>query len=211
MGEIMNNINAYTVASYILGEYPDKNITPMKLQKLAYYSKVWSLISGKNVVVAEFKKWDYGPVNYDIYKKYQKYGKSVIPPESGQVPSLPEEQEELLKFILDNYVDLSAFALSNMTHNEDPWINTPKDAVISDNLIVQYYSQQPFAKNFTDNNSFENGPFHLLKSDNWHSFTLDMSEDEAVSFESYSSYKEYLKLFKKADEESKNFLKEVFN
>jgi uncharacterized phage-associated protein len=34
----MQQLNAATLAEFILISYPDKNITPMKLQKLAYYS-----------------------------------------------------------------------------------------------------------------------------------------------------------------------------
>lgn len=206
----MTSINALTLASYILGKYPDKSITPMKLQKLAYYSKVWTLVAGENIVAAEFEKWDFGPVNCLIFKNFKKYSKTVIPFEVEWNSELPPEQDELLTFILDNYVDFSAFALSAMTHNEAPWVVTPKNGVISDKLIVDYYSQQPFAKNFSAD-GLKNGKFHILKSDNWHSFTLDMSPDEAGDFESYSSYEEYLKHFKKAEAESKNFLNEVFS
>ena len=59
---------------------------------------------------------------------------------------ITESQEEVLKFILDNYINFSAFTLSAMTHNEEPWLETPKNAIISDKLILDYYSKQPFAK-----------------------------------------------------------------
>jgi uncharacterized phage-associated protein len=108
----MKNINALALADYILGKYPGKNITPMKLQKLAYYSKVWTLVAGENMVAAEFEKWDFGPVNYLIFQKVKKFSKTVVPFEAELNSEIPPEQDELLTFILDNYVDFSAFALS---------------------------------------------------------------------------------------------------
>jgi uncharacterized phage-associated protein len=206
----MKNINAYTLADYILGQYPNKNITPMKLQKLAYYCKVWTLVAGEDMVAAAFVKWDYGPVNIELFKRYQHYGTDAIPCDKDSAHGIPAQQKALLEFILDNYVNFTAFALSNMTHKEDPWIMTAQNEVLSEDLIVEYYSKIPFAKNFS-NASYADGPFYLLKSDNWHAFTLDMSQDEAASFESYPSYEEYLKLNKKAEEESIDFFHQVFN
>lgn len=203
-------MNIYNLADYILGKYPYESITPMKLQKLAYYCKVWTLVAGKHTVAADFQKWDYGPVNISLYKRYQKYGKNVIPTPKVTCFEMPADHEYLLKFILDNYVHFSVFALSSMTHSEDPWVKTEPNKIISEACIVEYYSTLPFAKNFSKG-SLTNGPFYLLKSDNWHAFTLDMSEDEAASFESYSSYEEYLKLHKKAEGESKDFLHELFS
>jgi len=206
----MDSINALTLAEFILASYPDTGITPMKLQKLAYYTKVWTLVAGKHVVMADFKKWDFGPVNQDIYHTYKSFGGNVIPSGMIEKPDVNEQQEDFFKFILDNYVNFSAFALSAMTHNEEPWVETPKNAIISDKLIVDYYSKQPFAKNFI-NTDPKKGPFHLLQNDAWHAFTLDMDPEEAVAFESYPSYDEFLKQSKKAENEFQEFFKEIFN
>jgi uncharacterized phage-associated protein len=206
----MKSINALTLAGYILGKYSDKNITPMKLQKLAYYSKVWTLVAGQPVLSGQFVKWEYGPVNKQIYHHYKKFGGSVIPAEEQGNVGESWEQNELLMFILDNYINLSAYELSTMTHSEDPWITTPKGAIISDNLIIDYYSKQSFAKNFSKA-SLKNGPFHLLQNENWHSFTLDMNVDEVMDFESYSSYDDFLKQSQNAEFESQEFFKEVFD
>ncbi len=207
----MKNLSALELAKYILGKYPKKDITPMKLQKLAYYSKVWTLIAGKPLLSASFVKWEYGPVNTQIYHYYKKYGGNVIPSQTDQINNeMALNQDEMLSFILDNYIDLSAYELSTMTHSEEPWINTPKDVVIPDDLIVSYYSKLSFAKNFSKD-SIKKGPFHLLKNENWHSFTLDMDENDATSFESFSSYEEFLKQSQNAEHDSQEFFKEVFN
>lgn len=207
---VMNSIQALPLAEFILASYPDKGITPMKLQKLAYYTKVWTLVAGKHTVMADFKKWDYGPVNQEIYHQYKSFGGDVIPSGIVAKPDIDEQLEVFFTFILDNYVNFSAFALSAMTHNEDPWIETSQNATISDKSIVEYYSKQPFAKNFIKANP-KVGPFHLLHSDSWHAFTLDMDSDEAAAFESYPSYDEFLKQSKKAENEFQEFFKEMFN
>ncbi len=206
----MNTIKSLPLAEFILVSYPDKGITPMKLQKLAYYTKVWTLVAGKQVVMADFIKWDFGPVNQDIYQHYKSFGGDVISSKMVEKPSVNEQQEDFFTFILDNYVNFSAFALSAMTHNEDPWVKTPQDAIISDQLIVDYYSKQPFSKNFT-NTDPKKGPFHLLQSDAWHAFTLDMDPEEAGAFESYPSYDQFLKQSKEAKIEFQAFFKDMFN
>lgn len=206
---IMEKVSALALADYILGKYPDKNITPMKLQKLAYYSKVWVLVAGKPVMSAQFVKWERGPVNAQIYSQYKKYSGNIIREKADANVVSNEELDELLTFILDNHINLSVAELSAMAHSEDPWIKTPEGTVISDEMIIEYYSEQPFAKNF-QKASFKQGPFHLLQDENWHSFTLDMDADEAKSFASYSSYEEYLGLSQKVKPESCEFFKDVF-
>lgn len=203
----MNNITDLTLAEFILAAYPTKGITPMKLQKLAYYAKVWTLVAGENFVNAQFKKWDYGPVNYPIYQKYKSYGKNVI----TNLPSVSslcvdEEKAELLKFILNNYVNHSALALSAITHKEEPWVQTPTNGIISDEAIFKYYSKQPFAKNFHKKIS-GNDPFHVLQNDSWHAFTLDMEPGEAVAFQVYASYDEFQKNSQKAEIEFADLIK----
>jgi uncharacterized phage-associated protein len=182
----------------------------MKLQKLAYYLKVWTLVAGKPLISFDFQKWEFGPVNLDIYHKYKNFGGNVISSSSAVKPKMSESQDTLCTFILDNYVNYSALALSAMTHNEDPWVKTAKNTIISDAHILDFYSKQPFAKNFQDF-AHKNGPFHLLQNDAWHAFTLDMTPDEATAFEAYPSYDEYVKQSKTAEIEFQAFLKDIFN
>ncbi|MCB8942313.1 MAG: DUF4065 domain-containing protein [Ardenticatenaceae bacterium] len=184
------NINALQLANFIVANYPDKNITPLKLQKLAYYAKAWSLVAGSLHIQADFQKWKYGPVNQEIYHAYKQYGRNSIPSAAQEV-WLSDEAMNLLKFILDNYVNLSAFTLSAMTHNETPWQETEEGKLIQDEAIRDYFSEQPFARNFMKEDLFE-GTFYLLQTDSWHAFTLDMSPDDVASLESFPSYREYI-------------------
>lgn len=201
----MKTIHALELAQVILSLYPDQGISPMKLQKLAYYAKVWLLVTQQQPHInAQFKKWAYGPVNQEIYIEYKRYGSEYIPAGGASV-HLTESQKEIIKFILDNYVDYSAFALSAMTHNEDPWVQAEANGIITDEAIHTYYSKQLFAKNFATKPGKES-PFYVLKSNSWHSFTLDMNttESEALSF--YSSWEELQQQKKKAGDDFKKLL-----
>jgi uncharacterized phage-associated protein len=206
----MKKISPLAIAEYILASYPNKGVTPMKLQKLAYYAKVWTLVSGNDVVGADFQKWEFGPVNLDIYHAYKEFGAGVISSPPAVKPEMEKAQNALCTFILDNYINYSAFELSAMTHIEDPWIKTEKNAVISNTHIIDFYSKQPFAKNFKEFN-LQKGPFHFLQNDTWHAFTLDMTADEATAFEAYPSYEEYVVQSKSAEEDFQEFFKDTFN
>jgi uncharacterized phage-associated protein len=193
------------LAEFILCTYQNKCITPMKLQKLAYYAKVWTLVAGKDWIDVQFEKWPYGPVNSEIYHNYKKFGACLIAPSKTQT-ILGEDKVVLLKSILDQYVDYSAFTLSAMTHSEAPWQNTPDNAVISDDKILAYYCKQPFAKNFS-NKSDE--LFHVLHSNTWHSFVLDMDKTEAEKYATYPSVEEFTHDGAKASDEFNKLLQNI--
>lgn len=206
----MQQVNAVTLAEFILISYPDKNITPMKLQKLAYYAKVWSLVAGSPCTDALFERWEYGPVNRPIFFSYRDFSKQPIPaPVTPPQQQIPGEDAELLKFILDHYVHHSAVALSAMTHKETPWKDTPPDQVISDQAIHDYYSKMSFAKNF-QGKSWGEGEYYVLKTNSWYSFTMDMSDEEAEAYASYPSYADYLERRKKSDVSVQRFMQKIF-
>ncbi|MCI5219323.1 MAG: hypothetical protein D3914_09070, partial [Candidatus Electrothrix sp. LOE2] len=136
------------------------------------------------------------------------FGADIIPPGIKPV-GIHEEQEKLLTFILDNYVDYSAFTLSAMTHNEAPWLDAKENTVISDAAIFSYYSNQPFANNFLKLQNGAQQPFHVLKSNSWHSFTLDMDKEEAETFATYPNAEDYQYQNRKAKQDFQNLLREI--
>ena len=178
---------------YILENYSsvEGGITPLKLQKLLYYTKAWGLVSGELHVNGQFKAWKNGPVNGYIYHEFKEYGDQPIPKhEAGPVSP---NQKNLIDFILESYAHFDAITLSSMTHQEDPWKKTSKNEVISDQVIKEFYSQQPFANNFP---IIEDKPYYPVYTDFMHSFTFDFEEgDEAkeIVFDSFEEYKEMMK------------------
>ena len=182
------------IINYTLQHDPKQTITPMKLQKLLYYIKVWSLIAGTPLYDGEFCHWDYGPVDEEVYHQYKHYGRQSIPvPETPALIDNPES-EILLDFILTAYQPHSAYTLSAMTHQELPWLNTARNAIIKNSDIINYYQQHTFAQNF---NPFDpqHKPFYPVQSNTWHAFTMDMNPEDAeqhTQFSSFASYKQEL-------------------
>ena len=208
----MLSINALTLAEYILATHPNHSITPLKLQKLAYFAKVWTLVADRAIINAPFKKWAYGPVNTTIYHAYKPHGNDPIPTPVKKSEALisSAQSRELIDFIVENYINYSAFDLSAMTHNDPPWINTPPNQTIPDQAIIDYYATQPFANNFQDGVPAD-GVFHVLQTESWHAFTLDMLPDDAKSMGTFPSYNEYLSQSEQAEQEFDSLMDVMFD
>lgn len=187
---------------YIIEQYSsvEGGITPLKLQKLLYYSKVWGLVSGEFSVNSQFKAWKNGPVNGYIYGEYKKYGNEPIPVENKAGP-ISTKKKKVIDFILDSYVHFDAITLSAMTHEEQPWQQTPNNEVISDKLIKEYYSQQSFSKNYP----LEKGnPYYPVYSDFMYSFIFDFQEDDAAKEIIFDSFEEYKQMMAQSKQELNN-------
>jgi uncharacterized phage-associated protein len=173
-------------SQYILTHY--KNISPLKLQKLLYYLKVWGIVSSEYSIEGDFVKWTYGPVNEVVYNAYKQYGDKVIPTIEQNGITLPAHQEEVIKFVLDCYLPYDAITLSAMTHEDEPWKNTSLKKVIPEKAIALFYSKTPFAKNFPFN---PEKTFYPVQSDLHYAFIFDMTKKEGAQFSSYKSYNDY--------------------
>jgi uncharacterized phage-associated protein len=178
------------LSNYVVRQFSQQSpdgITPMKLQKLLYYIKVWTLVAEQELVSAGFEHWDFGPVNREVYDTYKQYGKSIIDSNQSDNVYINEPERKLVDFIVENYIKFDAFALSTMTHMEEPWQKTQRNNIIPNDLIKSYYRKQYFANNFQ--------PFDLANNNfyplNIHSFTIDMAEEDAREITKYSSYEDY--------------------
>jgi uncharacterized phage-associated protein len=184
---------------YILKNYysVEGGITPLKLQKLLYYTKVWGLVSGELNINGQFKAWKNGPVNGYIYHEFKKFGDQPIKGHFDAGP-LPHAKKEIIDFILESYAHLDALTLSSMTHQEDPWKNTPKNEVISNQAIKEFYSKQSFAKNFPIS---EGKAYYPVYTDFMHSFTFDFEEGDIAKEIVFDSFEEYKQMMKDSKEE----------
>jgi uncharacterized phage-associated protein len=98
----------------------DESPSPMKLQKLCYYTQGYSLVEGNELFSEDFQAWQHGPVVYDLYDKYREYKWCQISEEVG------ESDQSILDFIIDvvsAYGRYDGAALSTMTHRESPWLD----------------------------------------------------------------------------------------
>ena len=171
----------FDIAEYILHR-SQQAVTPMKLQKLLYYCYAWQLVEGNRLFEAKFKAWKFGPVDIEIYHKYKSYGANPIPkPTNLTMPDLP-----LIDFVVDSYGVHSAAELSNTTHAEGPWkqyVNTNR--YISDESLIQFYSQHPFRKNFPIGSQ---NVFYPPIMASHYMFTFDMEDGNVPQFESLAEY-----------------------
>jgi uncharacterized phage-associated protein len=139
---------AFDVAEYILQQRGQ--LTSMKLQKLVYYSQAWNLVWQETPLFLErIEAWANGAVIRDLYFAHK--GQLYVSPGSlgqGNPNALSDEQKRNINKVLDFYGDYTAQQLSDINHQEKPWIDARGDLkpmAISDSEITpssmhQYYS-----------------------------------------------------------------------
>lgn len=114
-----NTYSVFKIADWFLGK---ADMTPKKLQKIAYYAESWSnaLRSKKLINDTEFQAWAHGPVSPELYRKYKGYGWNLI----TDKPKVEIEDEivvDLLESVWVTYGEKSANELEALTHQEAPW------------------------------------------------------------------------------------------
>jgi uncharacterized phage-associated protein len=140
-------VRVIDVADYILRR--GGTMSAMKLQKLVYYSQVWSLVWTEAPLFSdEIEAWANGPVVRSLYDKHRGYfriGRGFF---RGEIDRLSGDQREVIDKVLEFYGSKDPQWLSNLTHLEAPW----KDAreglqpgergnnVITKEAILEYYS-----------------------------------------------------------------------
>lgn len=110
-------------AKYILQSAGE--MTAMKLQKLMYYAQAWSLVWDEEPIFEDdFEAWANGPVLPALYGRHKgqfKVSASIVP--EGDVGALSPEQRQSIDKVLGFYGRQSAQWLSNLTHQERPWVD----------------------------------------------------------------------------------------
>ena len=114
----------HDVAAYILTKRG--HMTTMKLQKLVYYSQAWSLVwEDRPLFGSQIQAWANGPVAPALYELHR--GKfSIGVWKEGKPGNLCLEDKDTIDAVLSFYGDKSSQWLSNLTHQEEPWLNARK-------------------------------------------------------------------------------------
>ena len=134
--------NIFDVAKYILDSIGGK-ISTMKLQKLCYYSQAWTLAWDNLPLFNEdFLRWDNGPVCKELFEihKGEFYISSSMISNELLSNTLTSEQLANIDKVMEDYGQYSGAELSEITHSEAPWKTTPKDQIITKEVIKDYYS-----------------------------------------------------------------------
>jgi uncharacterized phage-associated protein len=117
-------------------------LTIMQLIKLAYIADGWTLaLLNKPLANEAPEAWQYGPVFRSVYNAFSGSGSRPVVGRAcvrgTQIPISEEfspEEEAILKMVVNSYGKLSAFTLSNLTHQHGtPWSKAyEKGGVYSD-------------------------------------------------------------------------------
>jgi len=139
---------AFDVAHYILKKHGP--MSAMKLQKLVYYSQVWSLVWDDSPIFENpIQAWANGPVVPDLYRVHR--GEFQVDKDTFAAHAkgtLTDVQIDTTNLVLKFYGDKSMQWLSDQTHAEAPWKNARKGLadgergrrVITQEAMAEYYS-----------------------------------------------------------------------
>lgn len=138
----------YDVAKYITERVGE--VSAMKLQKLMYYSQAWHMVWQEQPLFAEdFEAWANGPVLpglYDLHRGQFKVGPGLFG--AADSARLSEVERTNIDKVLTFYGDKTAQWLSDLTHQEDPWLKAREGLPIGErsNRVIplaamhEYYS-----------------------------------------------------------------------
>lgn len=132
----MTVYTALDIANYVISTQPkddslsefDKygeRLTHLKLQKILYYIQGFSLaIHDKPVFKDDIQAWPHGPVVSEVYNKYRQHRCNPLPDANKKdTIQVDKEVKSIVKNVLDEVGQFSAWKLRNMTHEELPWKN----------------------------------------------------------------------------------------
>ncbi|WP_294196735.1 type II toxin-antitoxin system antitoxin SocA domain-containing protein [uncultured Sphingomonas sp.] len=141
----MNRTNAHdprAIANRLLelrgeGQTP---LTVMQLIKLVYIADGWAMtLIGRPLAKADPQAWQYGPVYPELYRAFKRFGPNPVTAPAtiagsdvAYRESFDAEEEGVLRAVLDTYGKLSAFKLSDLTHQPGtPWSKAYDNGVYS--------------------------------------------------------------------------------
>lgn len=112
--------SVHDVAKYILAERG--SMTTWKLQKLVYYSQAWHLVWTEDALFQDrIEAWANGPVVPALYSHHRRKFR-VEKWSKGDSDRLLEREKKTIDAVLESYGALSGHQLSQLTHNEGPWL-----------------------------------------------------------------------------------------
>lgn len=130
-------------AKYIIHRFEELEdpISNLKLQKILYYAQGIGL--GKynhKVLDTNIYAWKLGPVIPEIYHSYKKFENSPIElDKKDKLPALSEEAKTIIEETINIYGKFSGWKLSEMTHEESPWLETDQNEIITDKKMILHF------------------------------------------------------------------------
>jgi uncharacterized phage-associated protein len=122
----------------VASKYP---LSHTKLHKLLYYAQGYYMALYKKPLFDEdFQRWEFGPVCVPVYQLFKNYPNPIVAPSpSGEQFIDSPEVSRFIYVIWDKYGKYSAQFLSDMSHQEPPWIETAPMGIIPKRAIQNYF------------------------------------------------------------------------
>ena len=144
MGHTATTLTALDISDYLVASVDVEsgdNITPLKLQKLLYYAQGFhvAMHDGAPLFSESILAWKHGPVVKRVYNHYSDLAYHPIDHKKVDVHKYAPEDRELLDAVYSTYGQFGAWKLEAMTHEESPWVKTRPQAVISLDLMMDYF------------------------------------------------------------------------
>lgn len=112
--------SALVLAEIVIAKFHDEgeSISQLKLQKILYYIKGWSLYIEKQARFPEtLEAWDYGPLVYSVRQAYGRFGRGALALEHAIYPA----DDLLIDAVIQAYGSYPAERLMALTHQDAPW------------------------------------------------------------------------------------------
>lgn len=166
----MKNYNALTIANFIIwfvnNSTQNRNLTPLKLQKILYYVQANHLARNHGIplFIDPIEKWQYGPVVPAVYHEFKDFGINHISTPRSMVeftnvgfnivdfhPDLVDKNTQMeISQVVNHFINSNPFDLVERTHNEYMWSNQQDDimrgvrGLTYDNQeLTEYFQNNP--------------------------------------------------------------------
>ena len=117
-------------------------ISNLKLQKLLYYAQgIYLALYDEPLFEEPIVAWQYGPVVESVYQQYKRNESDGIRDFSPPKENFSEQEEATLQFVQKAFGQFSAWKLADMTHEETPWRDTPRNEIVSTDKIKSYFAE----------------------------------------------------------------------
>ena len=167
-------------------EYGD-GMTNMRLNKLLFFAQGHYFARiGQPLFNDDFEAWTYGPVVADIYRRYNKYGRSPIEEVAAgyNYESFSSDELDVLLDVAREYGRYSTSELVKITHTDDsPWASSYQSSTsqaITKNQIKEYFMSFKKLESFDDLLLRSNIPVYDKRSDDNY---LLLSRDDSGEYE----------------------------
>ena len=144
------NEQSRNLADFLILESRERGdlVTPLKLQKLMFYSDAWFMaLYDEELTTEKFQAWVHGPVALSQYHRFKDNRWRPIMDEI-EMPDFDKRAANHLDEILDVFGPETGPALEMMTHSERPWIKAragipagePCNTYISKKITKKFYA-----------------------------------------------------------------------